>query len=434
MAKRGVRGVAVVAVVLGMALAGCSNDTSSGAKRGGSSTTIPKVGATDFSNVKHVAAPNPCKTDPGVSGTEIKVGALVPTSGPQAISFADSLNGIKARFAMQNASGGVGSRKLVLDTADDAADPGKNATAARQLVEQDGVFGIIEVSAGAAGSAQYLYDNKIPVVGWHVGVPAWGKYPNMFGYNNTVPANPDRDYTTRNADVMKALGASKIALLGGGNQASVTFIKQIAETVKETPGMSVVYQTTDVPVGVTDFTAEVQRIKQSGADGVYTGMDIVQDAALNQAMKQAGVNPKVVIFPGGYDPRTLALPGMDGAVFGIEFVPFEENTPGSQDFKKWMGDKGIGQIPATGWLSADVFIKGLEEAGASCPTRVAFIDNLRLVKGYTANGFMSPVDYAKAFGKEFQCIYYLKVENKQFVPLFDGKEFCGKPYTFKHKL
>ena len=43
--------------------------------------------------------------------------------------------------------------------------------------------------------------------------------------------------------------------------------------------------------------------------------------------------------------------------------------------------------PAVGWIAANTMIEGIKAAGVSCPTRKAFINNLRLVKGYTADGF-----------------------------------------------
>jgi ABC-type branched-subunit amino acid transport system substrate-binding protein len=437
-AKRQVRGVVALltTVVLAVGLGACSNDTKSSGSGGGGSggAKIPKAGATSFTDLKRVAAPSPCKEDPGVSAQEIKVAGILPTSGPQAVSFSAAQDAIKARFAMENAAGGIGGRKLTLDVIDDGADPGKNATAARQAIEQNKAFGVISFTSASAGSTQYLYDNTIPVTGWHVGVSDWGKYPNLFSFAQSISPNPTRDYSTRNADLVRTLGGSKVALLGGQNQSSVTFMKQIAEVLKETPGMSVAYMTTDIPIASTEFTAEVQRIKQSGADSIVTGMDFLQNTALNAQVRQAGVNPKVVLFPGGYDPRVLALPGIDGATFGIEFKPFELNTPGFQDFKKWMNDKGMGQVTAGGWLAANLFVEGLKAAGAECPTRVAFINNLRLAKDYTANGFISPVNFSQIFGKQFQCVYYVRVENKKFVPLFEGKEFCGKPFTFKHGI
>jgi hypothetical protein len=38
------------------------------------------------------------------------------------------------------------------------------------------------------------------------------------------------------------------------------------------------------------------------------------------------------------------------------------------------------------------------------------------------------------FGKPFLCVYYVHVENKQFVPQFDGKPFCAKQLITDNKI
>ena len=70
-------------------------------------------------------------------------------------------------------------------------------------------------------------------------------------------------------------------------------------------------------------------------------------------------------------------------------------------------------------------------SGQDCPTREAFIANLRLIKDYTANGAFDPIDLISTFGQPFLCTYYVRVEGAKFVPLFDGKEFCGEPLTIE---
>ena len=98
----------------------------------------------------------------------------------------------------------------------------------------------------------------------------------------------------------------------------------------------------------------------------------------------------------------------------------------------------LSQVTAVGWISANTFIEGIKAAGVSCPTRKAFINNLRLEKGYTGNGFFddpeTTIDFAKVYGKPFQCVYYVHVENKQFVPQFDGKPFCAKQLITDNKI
>jgi ABC-type branched-subunit amino acid transport system substrate-binding protein len=173
-----------------------------------------------------------------------------------------------------------------------------------------------------------------------------------------------------------------------------------------------------------------QEIKESGADTVFTGMDLNQNAPLNEALQQVGADVKTVVFPGGYDSRAPeAYPGLEGAYFGLEFIPFENNPPAYTTYAEEMQKAGKhfeGQIPYMGWLVADTFIQGLLEAGKSCPTREGFINNLRLVDDWDGHGAFEPVDFSKAFDKIFPCVHYVQVVDGKFVPVDGGEFFCAK--------
>ena len=415
-------GSVLVALVGALALVGtaCSNDPET-------ESSEPDAEAAQFDDLEIIEAPDPCENDPGVTDTTITVGGLMPKTGESATSFSRAEDGIRARFELANENDELDGRQLELVVADDVGMPSSNLTAAQRLVEQDDVFGIIEVSAAADGSAQYLFDEGIPVTGWHVGQPIWGEYPNMFSFNGI---NPENQQTTRNAIVLNELGATRIAVVGGGNPSSARFVEGIAETIDADPDLEIVYQTVDVPLGSTEFTGEVQEIIDAGADGLYTGMDFLSNAALNEQLKQAGADDIVTIFPGGYDPLALASggAGFEDAYFGLEFVPFEISTPGYEAYEAAMGDRPIGQVPMTGWLSADIFIQGLEAAGVECPTREAFINNLRLEEHYDADGLLLPIDFSEQFGTQFQCVFYVQVQDGAFVPQFDGEPVCGEPF------
>jgi branched-chain amino acid transport system substrate-binding protein len=401
---------------------------------------------TQFDNLKPIKAPKPCKNDTGVTDDTIKVGAIVPTSGPFALFYAQALDGTKARIAQANAEGELGDRKIELVPVDDAGDAARNVTAAQQLAEQDKVFGIITNTNAGDASGEYLHDQKMPVVGWQLGLPVYGTYPNYFGMQNANTKNIKTEFTSRNSDVIKALGGTKLAIIGSNAANSVVFTEQVKSAANKTKGLKTVYINHDIPVGTTEFGSVADQIKQSGADSMYTALDNAGNTGLMQALKQANVKLKPVIFPGGYSPLVLGLPAYDDVYFGIEFKPFElaqtKSWKGYDDFKKWMGteapDKPLAQTTAVGWLSANTFIEGIKAAGVSCPTRKAFINNLRLVKGYTANGFFddpeTTIDFAKVYGKPFTCVYYVHVENKQFVPQFDGKPFCAKQLITDNKI
>jgi ABC-type branched-subunit amino acid transport system substrate-binding protein len=423
-----------IAIVASLALfaGACGNegDDDSGANDNEGNGGTPS--SLDLTNLERIEPPDPCVEDTGVSADEIKVGVIAVETGPQALSFKPAETGIDARIKKANETGELGDRKITLVKVDDTADVAKNKEVARQLVESDKVFAIIEDSPVANGSAEYLNEQGIPVAGWHVGLAEWSRYPNMFTYRWGKAADLEKNGTDRNGKLFKELGATKIALVGLNTQASTTFMNQVEQIVNATDGLEAVYKTTSVTPDERDFTGEVQRIKDAGADGILTGMDFQQNAALSDKLAQSGVKMKAVVFPGGYSPLVLGIPGVEGAVFGLEFKPFESNPPAAAEFKKYVPDQANwSQVAYAGWLSAEMLVQGIKDAGVSCPTREAFINNLRMEDAYTGGGAFDPVNLAESFGTEFPCAYYVQVENKSFVPLFDGEEFCGDPFEFE---
>jgi branched-chain amino acid transport system substrate-binding protein len=77
------------------------------------------------------------KYDTGVTDTEIKIGNIMPYSGP-ASAYGIIGKTMSAYFRMVNDSGGVNGRKISFISYDDAYSPPKTVEQARKLVESDG--------------------------------------------------------------------------------------------------------------------------------------------------------------------------------------------------------------------------------------------------------------------------------------------------------
>jgi branched-chain amino acid transport system substrate-binding protein len=392
-------------------------------------TTATGCGGSTSQGTALVAAPPDCsQPDPGVSATEIKVGGIYPTSGPNGAFFKAVGAGVGARFAEENEKGGIGGRRLTLVSGDDGDGELANLTAARQLVVTEKVFGIIEATTSSDGGAKFLADEHVPVTGWGI-TPAWGTYENMFGYRNSTSPRPEGEPVTRSAQFIKDHGGHRVAIVAGGANASVNVANQLAETLPAV-GLELGYKTVDVPLGGNDFAVEVQHMKDAGVDVLYTGMATAPNVALYQAAVAAGLKFNVVLFPTGYDGRLAVAYGteLEGAYFSIDWRPFELPVPAHQRFKQMLTqtapDEYPGQLAMVGWLSADAFIRGLREAGAACPTRAAFIANLRQVKDYTADGLLPPTDFAAVFGKMPLCSWILQLHDSRFVPVSNDPT-CG---------
>ena len=371
----------------------------------------------------------PCDS-PGVTEDEIVVGQLSSLTTPAAAFYGLHQAGFKARIDTLNAEGGIGGRKIVIETADDAADVARATSAARELVEQRGVFALMAASSVIAGPASYLHDEGIPVVGFNVN-PEWGMYDNMFGYSGSN--SPEPVAVTTGGEFLRGEGAGKLAILGYA-QTSAQVAAEGMQASFEAAGGEVVFNSTDAPYGNTEWTTEAEEIAASGADALYT--PIITQTALSAAtaVRQAGADLKVVLFPAGYSPTTLEQAGdaAEGIYFSTDLVPFESELPVHQKvldaLEEYAPDAPRAQEVLQGWAIGEVLIRGIEEAGAECPTREAFIENLRQVHDYDADGLLNPaIDFEADFGRPYGlCFHYLKVEGGEFVPVTDGEAMCGE--------
>jgi len=394
------------------------------------------AGSIAWSGSASAAAPKAsksCTPDAGVTDTEIKLGSIVSTSGAGA-QVADALPGIQARIAMANETNELGKRKITLVQEDDAGDPARNLAAAQKLVEQDKVFMLVPNTLAISSAAAYLNQQGIPVVGWQIGQSVFGQYDNFIGFQNSGTTTPDTNFSSVHADALAREGAKKVALLGYSQAASARFINQLGKAVTNSKSMQVVYQNTDVAAGTTDFSSYADKIKQSGADSIYLGMDTTASVATINALKQAGVNYTNMNWIGGYDPRVLAVPAVNGVTFAVEWKPFEvlqkDGSKGYVNYNKYLEEVKPGSIHnslnSAGWLAADAAILGLKES-KDCLQRKAYIKNLMNVKNYTADDFFAPITFKKEKGLPNRCYYYATGDTtaKTFVPQFDGKRICA---------
>jgi branched-chain amino acid transport system substrate-binding protein len=121
----------------------------------------------------------------------IMIGYITDETGAASSTYINAIEGAQARIDAQNAIGGVNGHKLELVAEDDQSTSTGNSTAAHLLVSK-GAFGIIQIDSGAFGSARYLNQLGVPVVGVSVDGPEWGQQPNtnMFSIGELYSTTP----------------------------------------------------------------------------------------------------------------------------------------------------------------------------------------------------------------------------------------------------
>lgn len=350
---------------------------------------------------------------PGVATGQVNIGMIYPNSGSAADLFAPYRAGVDARLGVENAAGGVYGRKISYSWADDESDLNSNLAAARTLVNSGNVFGLIEATTDATGSAAWLHDRDVPVVGTALEA-VWSQYDNMFSYANFIKRGQS---VTTWGDFVKARGGTRVAVLYSPlNDTSRIFRDKFVQSM-QAAGLSVGVPIPANPTSV-DYAAVVAEIKAQHADALVGGMDPQTFITAAVRAQLAGAHLKTIVTTDGYDQRVIDQAGryLAGTLaVSLGSSPFEENLPADREFLRAMAEYAPQiqpqktEIGLEGWIAADLLIRGLNAAGP-CPTRAGFVRALRAVKDYNAGGLLpKPVDLAEVFGKQNRCFTFVQI-------------------------
>jgi branched-chain amino acid transport system substrate-binding protein len=120
------------------------------------------------------------KYDPGATDTEIKIGNIMPYSGP-ASAYATIGKTEDAYFRKINAEGGINGRKISFISYDDGYSPPKTVEQARKLVEADEVLLIFNPLGTPGNSAiqKYMNAKKVPQIFVSSGAAKWNDPKNF---------------------------------------------------------------------------------------------------------------------------------------------------------------------------------------------------------------------------------------------------------------
>jgi branched-chain amino acid transport system substrate-binding protein len=120
------------------------------------------------------------KYDPGATDTEIKIGNIMPYSGP-ASAYATIGKTEDAYFRKINAEGGINGRKINFISYDDGYSPPKTVEQARKLVEADEVLLIFNPLGTPGNSAiqKYMNAKKVPQIFVSSGAAKWNDPKNF---------------------------------------------------------------------------------------------------------------------------------------------------------------------------------------------------------------------------------------------------------------
>jgi len=283
------------------------------------------------------------KYDTGASDTEIKIGNIMPYSGP-ASAYGVIGKTEEAYFRKINAEGGINGRKINFISYDDAYSPPKTVEQARKLVESDEVLLIFNPLGTPPNSAiqKYLNSKKVPQLFVATGATKWND-PKDFPWTMGWQPNYQSESQIYAKYVLKHKPDAKIAILYqnddygkdyvkgfkdglGAKAASMILVEESYEVSQPTIDSNIVKLKSlnaDVFFNVTTPKFAAQSIKKMAEIG-WKPMHILNNvsASIGSTIKPAGFENSQDIISSAYfkDPTDAQWKNDPGMKAWNEFL------------------------------------------------------------------------------------------------------------------
>jgi len=205
------------------------------------------------------------KYDTGATDTEIKVGNIMPYSGP-ASAYGVIGKTEQAYFNKINAAGGINGRKINFVSYDDGYSPPKAVEQARKLVESDEVLLIFNPLGTPSNSAiqKYMNSKKVPQLFVATGATKWND-PQNFPWTMGWQPNYQSESRIYAKYLLKERPAAKIAVLYQNDDYGKDYLKGLKEGLGAKAAAMIIaeesYETTEPSVD-----NHIVKLKATGAD------------------------------------------------------------------------------------------------------------------------------------------------------------------------
>ncbi|MCC8957292.1 ABC transporter substrate-binding protein [Bradyrhizobium sp. Pear77] len=312
--------------------------------------------------------------DAGVTDTDIKIGNIMPYSGP-ASAYGVIGRTMSAYFRMINDNGGVNQRKIIFISYDDGYSPPKTVEQARKLVESDEVF-LIFASLGTATNAaiqKYMNTMRVPQLFVSTGASRFGDhehFPWTIGWQPTYRAEA-RVYASY---ILKNHPTAKVGVLYQNDDFGRDYIQGLKDGLGDKFDKMVIVSA-PYDVGTPTVDSEVVAIRTAKPDVLinistpkYAAQAIRKVAELGwhpiHIMSNVSSSIGGVLKPAG--PKNAE--GILTALYNMDVTdPQWDNYPGMQHFRAFLAryypeaDKSDG-----GTLAAYTLSTGLVEVLKQC--------------------------------------------------------------------
>src|SRR5438270_5875448 len=354
----------------------------------------------------------------------IKIGVTQPLTGAFAASGNYVVQGAKMAEDAINAEGGVLGRKIQLVIEDNKSNPTEAVATAEKLISKDKV----PVLMGAWSSTltlavmPKLMEYEVPML---VETSSSGKITTS-GNPYIFRISPTSEMEARAfAAMVKKFNIKKADFLATNNDFGLGASHEFSQMLKKECVQVGVMETMDPKA--TDFSAQLAKIKASGADTLFVTTAVEQATLILKQAKDQQVTARIITTGGSVSPDQLIAQAGDaanGSYHLVFFTPwFPEAVKNPDIARKFVAEwkarnYNVGGLTEgfRGWDGVHVIVAAIKAAGKAEPTAITQARWNVKVKGINGDiAFIKQGPAGKESAQNVPSVYVVKIENGKVV-------------------
>jgi len=271
---------------------------------------------------------------PGVTKSEIVIGSIQDLSGPIAGYGKALRNGLQFRVDAINEAGGINGRKIKLVVEDSGYDPKKAVLAAQKLVQKDGVFAVAGTVGTPINMAAMPIQFEKNVLNFLPIASAREMFEPISPLKWSFAATYFDQVRTGSKWLIKAKGSKRVCALTQDDDFGQEILRGTEAGLKEI-GMQVT-ERASFKRGATDFSSQIQRLRNANCDLVVLGTIIRETIGSIAEARKIGWGVEFLGSSAAYDTLIPKLGGkmMDG-FYTMNTVNFPYLDDASKNIRDW---------------------------------------------------------------------------------------------------